>query len=74
MMLFGRNLIDVAGKSIFTLLIEEVHTLHDSFYFGNADQYICLSQVLHPFYVFQIASIILWSFDDYWYYGECFYA
>jgi hypothetical protein len=28
-----------------------------------------LSQVLHPFYVFQIASIILWTIDDYYYYA-----
>ena len=27
------------------------------------------SQVLHPFYMFQIVSIILWSFDDYYYYA-----
>lgn len=26
-------------------------------------------QVLHPFYVFQIASILLWSIDDYYYYA-----
>ena len=30
-----------------------------------------LSQVIHPFYVFQIASIILWSLDDYYYYAFC---
>ena len=28
-------------------------------------------QVIHPFYVFQIASIILWSLDDYYYYAFC---
>lgn len=28
-------------------------------------------QVVHPFYVFQIASIILWSLDDYYYYAFC---
>ena len=32
--------------------------------FGRADV-----QVLHPFYVFQIASIALWSIDDYYYYA-----
>ena len=25
--------------------------------------------MLHPFYVFQIASIVLWSVDDYYYYA-----
>ena len=29
------------------------------------------SKVIHPFYVFQIASIILWSLDDYYYYAFC---
>ena len=31
----------------------------------------CHEQVIHPFYVFQIASIILWSLDDYYYYAFC---
>jgi len=26
-----------------------------------------IEEVLNPFYVFQIFSIILWSLDDYWY-------
>lgn len=49
-LLFGANLIDIKGKSIQRLLVEEV---------------------VHPFYVFQIASIILWSIDDYYYYAFC---
>jgi len=28
-------------------------------------------QIIHPFYVFQVASIILWSIDDYYYYAFC---
>ncbi|KAK1925519.1 putative cation transporting ATPase [Papiliotrema laurentii] len=46
--LMSENIIDIASKSIFGLLVDEV---------------------LHPFYVFQIASIILWSIDDYYYYA-----
>ncbi|BEI83020.1 hypothetical protein CcaverHIS002_0308880 [Cutaneotrichosporon cavernicola] len=46
--LMGENNIDIAGKSILSLLMDEV---------------------LHPFYVFQIASIILWSLDNYYYYA-----
>lgn len=46
--LFGENTVDIEGKSVFGLLMDEV---------------------LHPFYVFQIASIILWSIDDYYYYA-----
>ena len=30
-----------------------------------------ITQVIHPFYVFQIASIVLWSLDDYYYYAFC---
>jgi len=30
---------------------------------------LLLDEVLHPFYVFQIASIVLWSVDDYYYYA-----
>lgn len=28
-------------------------------------------QVMNPFYVFQIASIILWLCDQYYYYAAC---
>jgi len=28
-------------------------------------------KIIHPFYVFQVASIILWSLDDYYYYAFC---
>ncbi|KAF9049844.1 Ca-transporting ATPase [Panaeolus papilionaceus] len=48
--LFGKNEIDIEGKSTLSLLIDEV---------------------IHPFYVFQIASIVLWSLDDYYYYAFC---
>lgn len=26
-------------------------------------------QVFHPFYIFQLASLILWSLDQYYYYA-----
>lgn len=28
-------------------------------------------QIIHPFYIFQIASIVLWTLDDYYYYAFC---
>ncbi|GAA5949133.1 hypothetical protein JCM3765_004021 [Sporobolomyces pararoseus] len=30
---------------------------------------LLMDEVLHPFYIFQIFSIILWSIDDYYYYA-----
>lgn len=32
---------------------------------------LLIDEVIHPFYVFQIASIILWSLDSYYYYAFC---
>lgn len=32
---------------------------------------LLVDEVLHPFYVFQIVSIGLWSIDDYYYYAIC---
>ncbi|KAN0063742.1 hypothetical protein ACQY0O_003792 [Thecaphora frezii] len=32
---------------------------------------LLIDEVLHPFYMFQIVSIILWSVDDYYYYAFC---
>lgn len=34
---------------------------------------ILFDEVLHPFYVFQIFSIILWSLDAYYYYAGCIF-
>jgi len=48
--LFGKNEIDIEGKSTAGLLVDEV---------------------LHPFYMFQVVSIMLWSVDDYYYYAAC---
>lgn len=42
--LFGPNLIDIQGKSVGAILLQEV---------------------LHPFYIFMVYSIILWGVDDY---------
>uniref|UniRef100_A0A670J190 ATPase cation transporting 13A2 n=1 Tax=Podarcis muralis TaxID=64176 RepID=A0A670J190_PODMU len=30
-------------------------------------------EVLNPFYIFQIFSIVLWSFDEYYYYAACIF-
>ncbi|TCD71647.1 hypothetical protein EIP91_007394 [Steccherinum ochraceum] len=38
---------------------------------GKSTISLLIDEVIHPFYVFQIASIILWSLDDYYYYAFC---
>ena len=35
---------------------------------------LLFQEVLHPFYVFQIASLILWSMDEYYYYASCIFV
>ncbi|XP_076330164.1 polyamine-transporting ATPase 13A3-like isoform X3 [Tachypleus tridentatus] len=32
-----------------------------------------IEEVLNPFYIFQIASMILWSLDNYYYYASCIF-
>ena len=34
---------------------------------------LLVEEVLHPFYIFQVFSIILWAFDEYYYYATCIF-
>ncbi len=34
---------------------------------------LLFDEVLNPFYIFQICSMILWSFDEYYYYAGCIF-
>ncbi|KAK3068570.1 hypothetical protein LTR53_013753 [Teratosphaeriaceae sp. CCFEE 6253] len=34
---------------------------------------LLLDEAFHPFYVFQIASLVLWSLDQYYYYAACIF-
>lgn len=34
---------------------------------------LLLDEVLHPFFLFQIGSMILWSLDNYYYYASCIF-
>ncbi|KAK9462203.1 uncharacterized protein V1516DRAFT_711632 [Lipomyces oligophaga] len=51
-LVFGQNCIDIKGKSIPRLLVDEI---------------------LHPFYIFQIFSMVLWGLDQYYYYAACIF-
>lgn len=35
---------------------------------------LLMDEAFHPFYVFQVASIILWSADEYYYYAACIFV
>lgn len=35
---------------------------------------LLVDEALHPFYIFQIASLILWSLDEYYYYAVCIFV
>lgn len=67
-LLFESNVIDIKGKSTLSLLKDEVCKV----FLLLAYVLIMLSlKIIHPFYVFQLASIVLWSIDDYYYYAFC---
>ncbi|KAL9123309.1 MAG: hypothetical protein Q9187_000148 [Circinaria calcarea] len=34
---------------------------------------LLIDEVIHPFYIFQVASLILWSLDEYYYYAACIF-
>ncbi|QDS69980.1 hypothetical protein FKW77_003032 [Venturia effusa] len=34
---------------------------------------LLIDEAFHPFYVFQIASLVLWSLDEYYYYATCIF-
>ncbi|KAG7098658.1 hypothetical protein E1B28_000574 [Marasmius oreades] len=38
---------------------------------GKSTLSLLVDEAIHPFYIFQIASVILWSLDDYYYYAFC---
>ncbi|KAK9451654.1 uncharacterized protein V1518DRAFT_409163 [Limtongia smithiae] len=35
---------------------------------------LLVEEVLHPFYIFQLFSMILWSLDEYYYYATCIFV
>lgn len=67
--LFGDNVIEIEARSIFQLLVDEVCLNAEPIFLAPVANDPSSIQVLHPFYIFQIASIILWSLDDYYFYA-----
>lgn len=68
--LFGSNAIEIDQKTIPQLLVDEVSIPpSDEAFIGNPDR----PQAFHPFYIFQIASLLLWSIDEYYYYAVCIF-
>lgn len=65
---FGKNMIEIEQKPIPQLLIDEVSRC-------NRSRQVLTDhiQAFHPFYVFQIASLILWSLDEYYYYAAAIF-
>jgi cation-transporting ATPase 13A2 len=64
-LLYGPNLITVPLYSYVFLLLNEVY----SHFF-----LLIIKKVLHPFYIFQIFSMIIWSMDDYYVYASCIFV
>lgn len=67
--LFGHNNIDIHQKTVPQLLIDEVRGQNQKPFGILSDQI----QAFHPFYIFQVASLILWSMDQYYYYAVCIF-
>ncbi|CDK29706.1 unnamed protein product [Kuraishia capsulata CBS 1993] len=51
-----------------TIFGENVINIRD-----KSNSQLLLDEVLHPFYVFQVFSIVLWLLDDYYYYAFCIF-
>lgn len=64
-LVFGKNMIDIRQKTVPQLLIDEVSHCSKVLIRANS------SEAFHPFYVFQIASLVLWAADNYFYYATC---
>ncbi|KAL8973193.1 MAG: hypothetical protein Q9183_000095 [Haloplaca sp. 2 TL-2023] len=63
-LIFGKNEISIKQKSIPQLLVDEVsHTK------TTIDPILRQRKAFHPFYVFQLCSLLLWSLDEYYYYA-----
>lgn len=67
--IFGQNTIDIQQKTVPQLLIDEVR-FKDVFLLRHLSDIL---QAFHPFYMFQVASLLLWSMDEYYYYAVCIF-
>lgn len=68
-LVFGKNILEIQQKSVPQLLMDEVRSPLASRTFSVISQV----KAFHPFYIFQIASLTLWSLDEYYYYAVCIF-
>lgn len=68
--IFGKNLVDIQQKPLFQLLMDEVSNECPSHYIEGKFLPV---KAFHPFYIFQLASLVLWSLDEYYYYAICIF-
>lgn len=66
---FGKNEISIKQKSIPQLLLDEVRHSHKLVSIPSTETL----KAFHPFYIFQICSLLLWSLDEYYYYAVCIF-
>ena len=57
--------------SIFSVWKMNVYYTCAVYLWCHADLTVFVLQVLNPFYIFQICSVILWSLDEYYIYAGC---
>lgn len=70
--IFGPNIVDIKQKSVPQLLIDEVSALFLEPP-SPMDWSSQINKAFHPFYIFQVASLVLWSLDEYYYYAVCIF-
>lgn len=69
--IFGSNIVDIKQKSVPQLLIDEVSGFLSIGVLGQFSLF--KKKAFHPFYMFQVASLVLWSLDEYYYYAVCIF-
>ena len=73
--LHGNNIISIDVKSYPRLFVEEVcNIIMKISPRSKCTEQTDWLQVLHPFYLFQLCSVLLWFLDDYYVYSSCIFV